>query len=262
MDTIIQYLWQPFENVGFTIDDAEAIQFLILVVLTITAIAIFIQIIFIIHQLKTQKKILKAQLLKDRIMLGWETDTPITTEHIDNLAYLPNNFMPKKCIKLYDDMKKTSCKEKREEKKRRIGKYLYLSKVYGYFRWILIMSKEMDIDDQLDDKWTRKWIRDICQDDVFIDIREFNKREYSKFEDYIKKQIKTLEKEDFEEVECDINNLFKKLIAIKIINKNGKIINNNINLGQSFMGFSKEKINLITSILKQQIKLSNNANKV
>ena len=66
-----------------------SVQILILIVLFYTAF-------YIKHQLRIQSNVLQAQLLKDRITMGWLTDEPITKEHIDNVKYLPNNFIPKK----------------------------------------------------------------------------------------------------------------------------------------------------------------------
>lgn len=257
MDTTITQtidtLSQTINTLNQTISTNSGYDWGVLIIQGLILGVLIVSALFIKKQLKTQNKMLNAQLLKDRIILGWQTDEPITKEHIGNLAYLPRNFMPDNCIKLFNEINDTNNEGKKEENKNKIGKYLYLSKVYGYFRWIFIMSEEMEIEEHLDDKWPRKWIRNICQDDVFLDIRKFNKREFPDFEKEIVKQIKTIEKEDFEEVECDLDELWRKLVENKYIDKDKKATETT-ELNNNLANLNEDQIIQVKSILEQQCK--------
>jgi hypothetical protein len=118
--------------------------------------------------LETQNKMLEVQLLKDRITMGWSTDEPITNEHINNVKFLPDNFIPEKYRKNMDEL----------------GKYLYLEQVYDYFLYVFT-SAEITKDDPLGIDWQKKWIKLLVKDKIFNEIREFHGNSFKDYEDFL-----------------------------------------------------------------------------
>ncbi|MCP4050155.1 MAG: hypothetical protein GY730_05565 [bacterium] len=160
---------------------ALIVQFIILLVLGWTAICIWRQLKTQTEQFKIQTDMLKAQLLKERITMGWLTDEPITKEHINNVQFLPKNFMPEKYQELVTDSDKTNDKQKNNNMAE-IGKYLYLSKVYDYFLYVYTSSDSMNLEDPLGSAWQERWLKDLLKDKVFMEVRKMNVDSHPKFE--------------------------------------------------------------------------------
>ena len=159
----------------FLNDNQGFINGAILLVLVVTAF-------FMAVQLFVQKKILNAQLLKDRILLGWQTDEPITLDHINNVEFLPDDYIPRKYRDIYTKMKIEQDAKKKKEMESQIGKYLYLRKVYVYFNYVFITYHQMKLTDPWGYEWWRNWLDD---DEIFMEVREFNKNNHRNFENYL-----------------------------------------------------------------------------
>ena len=144
------------------------VQVLVLGVLCLSAGAVF-------WQLRLQTKMLRMDLLRDRITMGWLTDKPITPEHIDSVKYYPENYIPRKY--------RGKEKELTGKEKELTGKYLYLDQVYDYFLYVYLSSKS--VKDPLGKKWQEKWIEDLAGNKIFDDIREDNRDSFRKFDDYL-----------------------------------------------------------------------------
>ena len=182
MDTIIQIIDTLKQTLGieFNSDLYELIiQLLILVVLVGTAI-------FISRQLRTQNNMLEVQLLKDRITMGWSTDEPMTKEDINNVKFLPDKFIPDKYKDIYVNMCTNKSNDKQEKSMVKIGKYLYLAKVYNYFLYVFASSSSMKMKDPLGTDWQDVWLNELVKDDVFKEIREFNRKSHRGFENFLK----------------------------------------------------------------------------
>ncbi len=219
---------------------------------------------FILRQLLIQKKILNAQLLKDRILLGWHTDEPVTDEHITNVEYLPSGYLPSAYKKKYKDLKEADL-EKKKELNCTISKYLYLNKVYDYFLYTYILYGEkkgkgkIKFTDPWGKEWQKKWLTVLKRDEVFMDYREFQFEGQKEFDGYLKKQMEgSVTEEDFSEVRREnIDSLFKELIKEKIIDKKpdkeGRrlVIGDIDSLGEDFMGLDKNQLKHLKYILKQ-----------
>lgn len=154
------------------------INILILIVLYQTAK-------FIKEQLKNQDAMLRVELLKDRITMGWSTDEPITEGHINNVEFLPDIFIPERYKKLAMNLNNSS-NEKKKDDAAKIGKYLYLAKVYDYFLYVYTSSLELK--DPLGTDWQNKWLVGLVPDDVFKEIRKFNKKTHPDFEKFLKEK--------------------------------------------------------------------------
>jgi len=277
------------------------IQVFISLVLLITAFIIS-------RQLYTQNKMLKTQLLKDRITMGWSTDEPITEEFINNVKFLPECFISKKYKNIYMnnnsvskssfnhldlDLEKiwkdlinnkhieqdgrisdTSLKIKElskfkihqdfQDKKSeiftifqqkkinrdKIGKYLYLSKVYNYFLYVYTSSKKTK--DPLGDDWQGKWLREIKKDEVFADVRGFHENGHPDFEEHLKKLMEgPVIEEDLVEVGCDETALFQELVNKKIIDKKRFVKGDIDSLNPGFMNLNTNQLDHVKYILLQ-----------
>ena len=85
-------------------------------------------------------------------------------------------------------MKKEDNAEKKKGMEVEIGKYLYLAKVYDYFLYVFTSSKE--IEDPLGTAWQNVWIKELRKDEVFEEIRKFNKISHPEFEKYLEIIVK------------------------------------------------------------------------
>ncbi len=157
------------------------IQLLILLVLGFTSF-------FIWRQLRSQDKMLKVQLLKDRITMGWLTDEPITEEHINNVKLLPDKFIPDEYKDICINLSTSNSNDEQKNNMVKIGKYLYLAKVYDYFLYVFISSSSLKIKDPLGTAWQDFWIKELVKDDVFNKIRQLNETSYRGFETFLKRK--------------------------------------------------------------------------
>ena len=191
MDTTITPILATLARCGDTLNQTlntkSAYDWIPIVTQILILLVLFITAFLILRQLNTQKKMLDAQLLKDRIMLGWQTDEPITLDHINNVEFLPDGYIPRKYRDMYMKMKIEQDAKKKKEMELKIGKYLYLTKVYVYFKYAFITYHQMKLTDPWGYEWWQNW---LDEDKIFMEVREFNKNNHDVFEEYLTDLIK------------------------------------------------------------------------
>ncbi len=227
------------------------IPVLTLIVLSFTVIAIY-------KQLRAQKKILKSQLLKDRITMGWQTDKPITENHIDNVRLLPSGYMQEKYKNKYTEMMGMDEGDEKKELNSEIGKYLYLSKIYDYFLYTYIVYiKDEKFKDPWGKDWQRQWLAELRKDKIFKDVMEFQQNAHFDFDEYLKGQMKgPVTENDFSDFRCSNKaKIFKFLVKKNIINEEGVVIAEIDRLDEYIKHFKKD-----IEIVKHILQRSKNAN--
>ena len=119
------------------------IQFGILLVLTITLLAI-------VWQIHKHNKLCFAQVLRDRFDMYWKTYTPVSDAQITEFELIPDDYND---IELYIKDYKGN--------KEAIHKYLFYLQLYEYLAFSFKL-KEAKIIDPLG-QWTEEWTRALCE---------------------------------------------------------------------------------------------------
>ena len=154
---------------------AEPIQAIMALVLTITLVLIIIQ-------TNLQNRLYKAQVLRDRFDRYNKTEELITEEHIKDFKRFPEDYIiMSTCYRHYyldqDD---------------KIFKYLYFGKKYEYLLFVYKLKKRLKLHDVIGDTWEKESFKIIKKYSEFNDLREFNKKYYPDFDDYLEENIKKI----------------------------------------------------------------------
>lgn len=144
----------------------QVIQLGILVVLTITLVAIYKQ-----HEL--QNKLFKAQVLKDRFEMYWNTYAPVSDDELRSFTDHPDDWITSE---LYESAYRNNPVK--------IRRYISTSKKYEYLAFTYRM-KTLEIEDPLGDHWLEKWTEDLLSEEEFFDVHDSYKGYYQDYEKYV-----------------------------------------------------------------------------
>ncbi len=148
------------------IEIALMIQISILIILTFTFIAIY-------RQFLIQNKLFKAQLLKDRFEMYWNTYSPVTDEEVRSFKDFPDDWVSSELfINKYSD----------DEKK--IRRYLSISKLYEYLAFTHQIQL-VELPDLLGDQWLEKWTNDLLDEEEFLDVHHYYEDYYPEFQKFV-----------------------------------------------------------------------------
>ena len=138
---------------------SDLIQISILLILTLTLVAIY-------RQFLLQNKLFKAQLLKDRFEMYWKTFPSVTDEEVRSFKDFPNDWITPE---LFD--------AKYRDKDNKIRRYIIISKIYEYLAFTYHI-KTIELPDLLGDEWLEKWVNQLLNEEEFFDVHESYKGYY------------------------------------------------------------------------------------
>jgi hypothetical protein len=154
---------------------SDVIQIAILIVLAGT-------LIFVWRQHIIQNRVLKAQILRDRLEMYWKTYQPVSDEEVKEFHLLVEDYMDK--IKYENNYK---------DNDEAIRKYITLLRLYEYLAFTYSL-KRLKLPDPLGGEWTEHWIRDLFDYKEFLDVHEYHKYYYPEFRKFIDKAIQNQKK--------------------------------------------------------------------
>ena len=157
---------------SFLESNSDLIQFLVLIVLVGT-------LFLVLRQTKTQNKLYKAQILRDRFDLYNNTKGLITYEHIEDFKKFNQDYV----------FEYTEYYSQNDDN---IHTYLYLGKIYEYLLYVYKLKKKYKLEDAIGEAWEKKWLKEYKSDQAFTDLRKFNEGFYPDFEKHLIKQINNL----------------------------------------------------------------------
>jgi len=145
----------------------DSIQVAILAIMAATFVAMVVQ-------MRTQNRMVSAQLLRDRFETYWEAiTTDVSDDDIRAFHDLPDNYI---------DLGKYS--ESYEGNEEKLRKYIRLLNLYEYLAFSFSMRK-LRLPDPLGHFWTEEWTKDLLAHIEFLDVHEYHKRFYPDFANYI-----------------------------------------------------------------------------
>jgi len=121
-----------------------------------------------------QHRLLKAQLLRDRFEMYWETYEPVSKEHIDELKVYPEGYMD---LSLY--------RSRYEGNDDAIHRYIYMSLLYEYLAFTFTLHHVLKVPDPLGSDWTRRWATELLASREFNDVHAEYRDCYPRFEAFI-----------------------------------------------------------------------------
>jgi hypothetical protein len=147
-------------------DTASKIQIGILAVLTATLIAT-------LWQVRLQNRLQKAQLLRNRFEMYWRLYDPVPEDLVEWMELVPEDFMPRK---RYEAEYSGS--------PARMKKYVGLAKTYEYLAFAFTMREFGP--DPLGSDWTERWVRDLLDEEQFVQINEHYADYYPDFSRHVR----------------------------------------------------------------------------
>ena len=128
--------------------------------------------------MRTQNRLLKAQILGDRLEMYWKTYDPVTDEEIREFHLLPDDYIDKE---KYDTHYKNDPEATR--------KYISLLSLYEYLAFTYSLKK-LKLPDPMGYNWTERWAIDLLEYKEFIDVHEYHKNYYPEFGKFIDNILK------------------------------------------------------------------------
>jgi hypothetical protein len=151
---------------AFAMVIADWIQLGVLLIATLSLIAVFIQ-------LRFQTRIMRAQFLRDRFEMYWRLYEPTPEGVLEWMQACPEDYMP---IELFERKYKDNPSAQR--------KYVGMAQIYEF----LVFShrlKELKIPDPLGFEWTQRWTEDLASHEEFREINEHYRPYYPRFADFV-----------------------------------------------------------------------------
>lgn len=145
----------------------QRIQLAITIILVITLFLILLQLV-------VQKKLARAQLLRDRFEMYVKATEPVTNEHVEQLKLYTDDYMD---IKLFN--------EKYENDKKAIRKYIYMAVLYEYLAFTHAMPKAKF----LAPDFLEMWVSDLCDNHEFYEVHKHYRRYYPRFAKVVEKLL-------------------------------------------------------------------------
>jgi hypothetical protein len=147
---------------------SDYIQLLILLILTVTLLAIY-------KQTLVQNNLFKAQLLKDRYDMFLDAYAPVNDEQVRDFKEFPDNFIKDE---IYQN--KYKCNDKK------IRRYITISNLYEYLAFTYKM-RSLGVPDLLGENWLEQWTKDLLNEEEFLDVHNSYSGYYPDFEEFVNK---------------------------------------------------------------------------
>lgn len=147
-------------------DTGDYIQTAILLVLTATLFAWVWQIVI-------QNRLLKAQILRDRLEMYWQTYEPVSDDEVQELHLIPEDYMDK--LKYEVHYKKNP---------EAIRRYITMLALYEYLAFTYSLIK-LKLPDPLGYDWTKRWAKDLLEYIEFLYVHEYHNEYYPEFAAYV-----------------------------------------------------------------------------
>lgn len=136
-----------------------------------------VTLLIILLQLRSQRKMLMAQLLKDSFEMYWKTLDPIPEQAVAQLSLYPDDYMGRK---LYETKYKGDADA--------IRKYILMLHVYEYLAFTYYGLKRHGLPDPfVGYDWTKMWTKDLVAEQEFLDVNDYQGRFYPDFASFVDK---------------------------------------------------------------------------
>lgn len=145
------------------LNPGDKIQLAICVILAGTGIAIY-------RQLRTQSKLAKAQLLRDRFEMYARTYEPVTDEQVKELKLYPADYMEPAVYQ-----------QKYQADDQAIRKYIYMTVLYEY----LAFTHQMPPIELVATNFLGMWVNDLLAEPVFHDVHKCCGKYYPDFGKFV-----------------------------------------------------------------------------
>jgi len=160
----------------------QILEFGVPVAQIITTVILVVTLVAIWRSMKSQNKLFRSQLLRDRFDMYMTTWEPVTDEDVEEFNLYPDLYR--------DESKDLYYRENIERIKRCIG----MTQMYEYlaFAWSL-KAQEPDL---LGGRWIKQWIKDLVGVKEFVDCHEyFGGEYYPDFYREVQKEVERVKKE-------------------------------------------------------------------
>lgn len=150
---------------------AEYVQLAILAVIALSVVTL-------LWQTRIQNRLLRAQLLRDRLDTYWKTYEPISDNHVRDFETYPDDFMRRE---LYQ--------RRYAGKPDAIRRYIKLSQLYEFLAFSHTIGL-LRLEDPLGPHWTRLWTDDLVESTEFLDVHRQYGGYYPEYERFVEARIR------------------------------------------------------------------------
>ena len=146
---------------------ADMIQMSILAAMTLS-------VLFMAIQTRLQNRLLRAQLLRDRLDLYWKTYDPVTEDHLRHFSDFPSDYF----------MDRRTYDVRYKDQPTMARRHIQMSMLYEYMSFTHEL-KSLSIGDPLGDQWMMKWSSQLIHDEEFLLAHQYFRGFYPHYEAYI-----------------------------------------------------------------------------
>jgi hypothetical protein len=160
----------------------QILDFAVPVAQIVTPIILIVTLIAIWCSMKTQNKLFRSQLLRDRFDMYMTTWEPVADNDVEEFNLYPDLYR--------DASKDLYYRENIQRIKRCVG----MTRMYEYlaFAWSLKAQEP----DPLGERWIKQWIKDLVGVTEFVDYHEYYGEEYyPDFYREVQKEVERVKKE-------------------------------------------------------------------
>ncbi|MBZ5513045.1 MAG: hypothetical protein LAN70_18005 [Acidobacteriia bacterium] len=125
-------------------------------------------------QTRSHNRLLKAQLVRDRFEMYWQTYQPVTEEQVDGLKLYPEDYMK------LDRYQASYAGDDAA-----IRKYIYMSALYEYLAFAHTLHHVLKVPDPVGPGWVTRWAEDLAGSAQFQDVHDEYRGYYPKFEAFV-----------------------------------------------------------------------------
>ncbi|MFH0878524.1 MAG: hypothetical protein V2A34_02315 [Lentisphaerota bacterium] len=146
---------------------SDLIQLLILAAMTAS-------VLFMAIQTRLQNRLLRAQLLRDRLDLYWKTYDPITEEQLQQFNDYPEDYF----------MNRQEYEEHYKGRTALARRHIQMSMLYEYMAFTYEL-KSLSIGDPLGQQWMKQWTCQLIQDGEFLKVHQYFRGFYPHYEAFV-----------------------------------------------------------------------------
>jgi len=136
----------------------------------------------LLWQVVIQNRLAKAQILRDRFEMYWQTYSPVTDAHIAELRLAPDEYVP---------LEKYETEYSKSEAA--IRKLIGMGMLYEYLAFLHTL-RAMRVPDPLGQEWLAIWTADLAKHKEFRDVHEHWRDYYPAYAAFVDAIVKNAER--------------------------------------------------------------------
>jgi hypothetical protein len=121
-----------------------------------------------------QNRLPKAQLLRDRFEMYWQTYQPVSQEQIAALKLYPEDYVG---LDRYAS--------RYEGDDNAIARYINTSRLYEYLAFTYTLHHVLKVPDPVGSGWVARWTKNLAKSVEFQDVRKSYSGYYPEFESFV-----------------------------------------------------------------------------